>query len=66
VTVRETVAIGLTRTEALDSVAQVDFVRHDPVPKALIRANSIGDQMTYFRIDQAFEEPVEQEHGVQR
>jgi type IV secretion system protein VirB5 len=38
-------------------VAQVDFVMRDAVPNAFIRVNPLGIQITYFRVDQAFEEP---------
>ena len=38
-------------------VAQVDFVLRDAVPNAFIRVNPLGIQITYFRVDQAFEEP---------
>jgi type IV secretory pathway TrbF-like protein len=37
-------------------VAQVDFVLRDAVPNAFIRVNPLGIQITYFRVDQAFEE----------
>ncbi|MEZ5289849.1 MAG: VirB8/TrbF family protein [Vicinamibacterales bacterium] len=37
-------------------VAQVDFVMRDHVPNALVRVNPLGLQVTYFRVDQAFEE----------
>jgi type IV secretory pathway TrbF-like protein len=37
-------------------VAQVDFVMRDAVPNAFIRVNPLGIQITYFRVDQAFEE----------
>jgi type IV secretion system protein VirB5 len=47
-----------TRTErARESyVAQVDFVMRDHVPNAFVRVNPLGLQITYFRVDQAFEE----------
>jgi type IV secretory pathway TrbF-like protein len=38
-------------------VAQVDFVLRDHVPNEFIRVNPLGLQITYFRVDQAFEEP---------
>src|ERR1700681_213484 len=38
-------------------VPQVDFVLRDAVPNAFIRVNPLGIQITYFRVDQAFEEP---------
>ncbi len=37
-------------------VAQLDFVLRDAVPNAFIRVNPLGLQITYFRVDQAFEE----------
>jgi type IV secretion system protein VirB5 len=37
-------------------VAQIDFVLRDAVPNAFIRINPLGLQITYFRVDQAFEE----------
>ena len=37
-------------------VAQVDFVMRDHVPNAFVRVNPLGLQVTYFRVDQAFEE----------
>jgi type IV secretory pathway TrbF-like protein len=37
-------------------VAQVDFVLRDHVPNAFVRVNPLGLQVTYFRVDQAFEE----------
>jgi type IV secretion system protein VirB5 len=48
-----------TRTErARESyVAQVDFVMRDHVPNAFVRVNPLGLEITYFRVDQAFEEP---------
>jgi len=38
-------------------VAQVDFVMRNHVPNEFVRVNPLGLQITYFRIDQAFEEP---------
>jgi type IV secretory pathway TrbF-like protein len=38
-------------------VAQMDFVLRDAVPNAFIRVNPLGIQITYVRVDQAFEEP---------
>jgi type IV secretory pathway TrbF-like protein len=38
-------------------VAQIDFVMRDHVPNAFVRVNPLGLQITYFRVDQAFEEP---------
>lgn len=37
-------------------VAQVDFVMRDHVPNEFVRVNPLGLQVTYFRVDQAFEE----------
>jgi len=37
-------------------VAHLDFMVHDAVPNAFIRVNPLGVQVTYFRVDQAFEE----------
>jgi type IV secretion system protein VirB5 len=37
-------------------VAQIDFVFRDAVPNGFIRVNPLGLQITYFWIDQAFEE----------
>ena len=37
-------------------VAQVDFVMRDAVPNGFIRVNPLGLQITYFRVDQAFED----------
>ena len=37
-------------------VAQVDFTRRDHVPNEFVRVNPLGLQVTYFRVDQAFEE----------
>ena len=36
-------------------VAQVSFVMRDSVPNGFIRVNPLGLQITYFRVDQAFE-----------
>ena len=36
-------------------VAQIDFVLRDAVPNAFIRVNPLGLQITYFRVDQAFQ-----------
>jgi len=38
------------------SVAQVDFVMRSHVPNEFVRVNPLGLQITYFRVDQAFEE----------
>ena len=47
-----------TRTERAHQtyVAQVDFVMRTHVPNEFVRVNPLGLQITYFRIDQAFEE----------
>jgi type IV secretory pathway component VirB8 len=37
-------------------VAQIDFVMHGHVPNEFVRVNPLGLQVTYFRVDQAFEE----------
>jgi type IV secretion system protein VirB5 len=37
-------------------VAQLDFVMREHVPNAFVRVNPLGLQVTYFRVDQAFEE----------
>ena len=37
-------------------VAHVDFALRDRVPNALVRVNPLGLQVSYFRVDQAFEE----------
>ena len=37
-------------------IAQLDFVLRDHVPNAFVRVNPLGLQVTYFRVDQAFEE----------
>lgn len=36
-------------------VLQVDFVMRDSVPNTFIRVNPLGLQITYFRVDQAFQ-----------
>ena len=48
-----------TRTERTRQtyVGQVDFVMRNHVPNEFVRVNPLGLQITYFRIDQAFEEP---------
>jgi type IV secretory pathway TrbF-like protein len=38
-------------------IAQIDFVLRERVPNAFVRVNPLGLQISYFRIDQAFEEP---------
>ena len=37
-------------------VAHVDFALRDQVPNAFVRVNPLGLQVSYFRVDQAFEE----------
>ena len=37
-------------------VAQIDFALRDRVPNAFVRVNPLGLQVSYFRVDQAFEE----------
>jgi type IV secretory pathway TrbF-like protein len=37
-------------------IAQIDFVLRDRVPNEFVRVNPLGLQVTYFRVDQAFEE----------
>ncbi len=37
-------------------VAQIDFTLRDAVPNAFIRVNPLGLQISYFRVDQAFDE----------
>ncbi|MBI3494281.1 MAG: hypothetical protein HY047_21240 [Acidobacteria bacterium] len=48
-----------TRTERARQsyVAQVDFLLRDHVPNEFVRVNPLGLQVSYFRVDQAFEEP---------
>ena len=48
-----------TRTERAHQsyVAQVDFVLREHVPNEFVRVNPLGLQVSYFRVDQAFEEP---------
>ena len=38
-------------------IAQVDFLLRDHVPNEFVRVNPLGLQISYFRVDQAFEEP---------
>jgi type IV secretion system protein VirB5 len=38
-------------------IAQLDFVMRDHVPNEFVRINPLGLQISYFRVDQAFEEP---------
>ena len=44
-----------TRRET--DVAQIDFTLRDRVPNEFVRVNPLGLQISYFRVDQAFEEP---------
>ena len=37
-------------------IAQVDFVLREHVPNEFVKVNPLGLQITYFRVDQAFEE----------
>ena len=37
-------------------IAQIDFVLRDRVPNEYVRVNPLGLEITYFRVDQAFEE----------
>ena len=37
-------------------VAQIDFLMREHVPNEFVRVNPLGLQITYFRVDQAFEE----------
>src|ERR1700741_2050393 len=37
-------------------VAQIDFSMRDRVPNEFVRVNPLGMQISYFRVDQAFEE----------
>ncbi len=39
-------------------VAHVNFALRDHVPNAFVRVNPLGLQVSYFRIDQAFEEAI--------
>ena len=45
-----------TERERETYVAQVDFVMRGHVPNEFVRVNPLGLQITYFRVDQAFEE----------
>jgi hypothetical protein len=40
-------------------VAQVDFVLRDHVPNEFVRVNPLRLQVSYFRVDQAFEEQAQ-------
>jgi type IV secretory pathway TrbF-like protein len=48
-----------TRTERAREtyVGQVDFVIRGHVPNEFVRVNPLGLQVSYFRVDQAFQEP---------
>ena len=37
-------------------MAQIDFLMREHVPNEFVRVNPLGVQITYFRVDQAFEE----------
>lgn len=37
-------------------IAQIDFVLREHVPNEFVRVNPLGLQISYFRVDQAFEE----------
>lgn len=37
-------------------IAQIDFTMRDRVPNEFVRVNPLGLQISYFRVDQAFEE----------
>ena len=37
-------------------IAQIDFTLRDRVPNEFVRVNPLGLQISYFRVDQAFEE----------
>ena len=37
-------------------IAQIDFALRDRVPNEFVRVNPLGLQISYFRVDQAFEE----------
>ena len=47
-----------TRTERSreTAVAQVDFTLRDRIPNGFVRVNPLGLQISYFRVDEAFEE----------
>jgi len=45
-----------TRHERTRQIAQIDFVIRDHVPNEFVRVNPLGLQVSYFRVDQAFEE----------
>jgi hypothetical protein len=37
-------------------IAQIDFTLRDRVPNEFVRVNPLGLQISYFRVDQAFDE----------
>jgi type IV secretory pathway component VirB8 len=45
-----------TERERQTHVAQIDFLMREHVPNEFVRVNPLGLQITYFRVDQAFEE----------
>ena len=47
-----------TRTERTreTDIAQISFTLRDRVPNGFVRVNPLGLQISYFRVDQAFEE----------
>jgi type IV secretory pathway TrbF-like protein len=48
---------GLRSERARETyVAQIDFSMRDRVPNEFVRVNPLGLQISYFRVDQAFEE----------
>src|SRR5947209_9329086 len=48
---------GLRTERARETyVAQIDFMLRDRVPNEFVRVNPLGLQISYFRVDQAFEE----------
>ncbi|PYR05966.1 MAG: hypothetical protein DMF99_27035 [Acidobacteria bacterium] len=48
---------GLLTERARETyVAQIDFMLRDRVPNEFVRVNPLGLQISYFRVDQAFEE----------
>ncbi|MGH9162408.1 MAG: VirB8/TrbF family protein, partial [Vicinamibacteraceae bacterium] len=54
--VRYTPGTRYTR-ERQTFVAQIDFVLREHIPNEFVPVNPLGLQVTYFRVDQAFEEP---------
>jgi type IV secretory pathway TrbF-like protein len=48
---------GLRSERARETyVAEIDFAMRDRVPNEFVRVNPLGLQISYFRVDQAFEE----------